>query len=114
GPATVTADLKILLHGEAGKDPAAFRHQHDAEVDQRVRRPATDRPPLELDRLRRYREGPGERSQERRLARPVGADHGPALAPTHLERHIEEGLEAAVERREVARPQQRHGTSIPR
>jgi hypothetical protein len=38
-----------------------------------------------------------DRPQERRLAAAVGADAGKSLALFDLERHLEEGLEVAVE-----------------
>ena len=46
-PAAVGADQQVLLDGQAGEDPPALGHQHDAAVDQLVaraaRRPAARR-----------------------------------------------------------------------
>ena len=56
----------------------------------------------------------GERAQQRRLAGAIRADHGDGLTFGGVERDAEEGLEVAVERREVSNAQQRHGASRPR
>src|SRR5438093_2191212 len=110
----IGADLKIFLHRQARKDPPPFGHEHDALLDERVGRLATDRASRKRHGAARHRQRAGDRSQKRRLARAVRADHGDGLPLGHPERHVAQRLEVPVEGRQILDAEQRHGASMPR
>ena len=90
------ADAQIVLHGEAWKQPAVFRHVGDALLDHAMRRKAADRAAFERHRAARS----GTSPEMTRISVVLPAPFGP-ITPTaspwrHFERHVEQGAEGAV------------------
>ena len=89
--------MQVLVHGEAGEHPAAFRHRGDAHLHALVRGHVVDGLAVEEDAAP---SGDEQRRQivlsMRALAGPVGADAGEDLALVDLEVDVVEGLEVLV------------------
>jgi hypothetical protein len=108
------AQAQVVHHGQAGEDPASFRHVRDAQFDDRLRGQAIDPLAGELDapalRMQEARDGP----QRGRLAGAVGAEDDPDLARKDFERRPGHGRHGAVGDMEIRDGQQRRHGSDPR
>src|SRR5207249_6430407 len=92
----VGAELEVLAHRHAGKEPAPFRHDGDAVVAVTVRRETRHVAPVEAQRAAVDTVQAGERIDERRLAGAVRADDAHRLAFANGERYVHDGSGRAV------------------
>ena len=80
GGAAVAAEIEILAHRQVGEHPPPFRHLDEPARDDCRRLLVLDRFAVEADRAGTRAHDAGNRPVERRLADPVGAEHGDDLA----------------------------------
>src|SRR4029079_16678365 len=78
--------LKVLVHGHAGEDAAAFGALRDAELDDLVRTQPVDALAAQDDLALARAKQPGDGPQRRGLAGAVGADEGDDLALVDVDR----------------------------
>ena len=83
------------------KHLAAFRHLPEPEIADAMARPAGNILTAEDDPPARLRQHAGQRPDQRRLARAIGADNGDDRALFDVERHAVERLDVAVKHVEV-------------
>ncbi len=110
----VAAQLQVVEHGEVAEDPAPLRHQRDPRPEQRLRRLPGDVAPVDRDAARGGREQPGDRPEQRGLARPVGADQGHQLARADLQGDVAQRVHRRRSARRARSPQATAATSSPR
>jgi hypothetical protein len=108
GPAPDHPNLQVLLDGEAWEDAPTLGDHGDAEAEPPVGGHPVQGPPVEGDGAGGPVLEAGHGPQQGRLAGPVGPDHGHRLALVDRQRHVEQGLEVAVEAGQPVDLQQRH------
>ena len=101
-------EQQILLDRQAREQPAALRHQRDAQRRARVRGSAADVVALEQDAPPARRMRAGDRAQQRRLAGAVGADQRDVSPWLDRQADAAHGLQQAVARFEPFDDEQRH------
>jgi hypothetical protein len=106
---------EVLVHRERLEDVALLRHPADAGGRALVRRELVQsRLPTERDGPPCWRVAPGQRVDQRRLARAVAAEQRERLPFAERERHVVQHHGLAVARAQVVDAQQlRHVLAVP-
>jgi hypothetical protein len=94
--ADVGAHLQVLGDGHAGEHAAAFRHHHQALLDQIPGALALDALAQVFDVAIVHRQRAGDGLHGGGLAGAVGADQRDQFAFAHFKVHALDGLDAAV------------------
>src|SRR5262249_55390051 len=106
------ADLEVLEHAQRRKYLPPFGDLPDAEVADRVRPQPQDLPPAEADASGAGSCDPGDRPDQRGLARAVRADDRDDLAPRHVHAHVGQRLRVAVIEVQSLDAEERAHTSV--
>lgn len=101
-PSRERSDFEVFLDGEAAKQAPSFRDHRDPAANDLVSGKRGDVVVLEADLATLRRHQPGDRPEERRLSRAVGADEGRDTAFIGVEVDAEESLEVAVAGDEIS------------
>jgi hypothetical protein len=95
-PAHVGAEPQVLLHRHAGIGFLALGHLDQPAADDQVRAQAVDGIAVEGNRAAPGLDEPGDRLEQRRLARSVAAQERHHPAAPDLQRHAVQDLDTAV------------------
>ena len=95
-PRVGRADLQVLLDRERPEQPPAFRHHDDPAGGPALGPDLGHVGAVEQDRALGRAVQAGDRAQQRRLARPVGADDRVHLAREHPQRDVVQGPQLAM------------------
>ena len=103
----------VLPRGQAPERLEPLERAADPEPGPLMGLAARDVATVELDPARVRPEQPGDDVEQRRLARPVGADQPGDVTDLDVDRHLAEGLQAAEADRHLAYVEEGHLRSVP-
>ena len=107
-------DADVLLGGQAAEQPPSLRDEHHARPGPLVVGQAGDVGAVQHDAAAPGPQRPGDRHEQRGLARPVRPHQGDGLPRGQIQAHPEQRLEVLIPGVQAADGQSVHPTEPPR